>query len=199
VDLGTAVASAWSSGISMWAVAAFLGIAGRLGWVSSPAFVQEPWVIAVALVLAATELVVDKVAYLDSAWDTVHTVLRPLAGALLLGSSDVSVADGVLLVVGGLLALSSHAAKASARLLVNTSPEPVSNVFVSAAEDGLVALLLALAVAYPGVALVVTLVLAVFTTVAAFLMYRAVRAAWRRRPWVRRRSAAGNSEPPPVR
>lgn len=196
MDLGTAVASAWSSGISMWAVAAFLGVAGRLGWVESPAFVQEPWVIAVALLLAATELVVDKIAWLDSGWDLVHTVLRPLAGALLLGSTDVSVSDGVLLVAGGLLALSSHSAKASARLLVNTSPEPVSNVFVSAAEDGVVALLLALAVAYPRVALVVTLVLAVGSGVAAFLLFRLVRSAWRRRPWTRRRAHEAGPDAP---
>jgi hypothetical protein len=134
------------------------------------------------------ELVVDKVAYLDSTWDTVHTALRPLAGALLLGSSDVSVADGLLLVAGGLLALSSHAAKASTRLLVNLSPEPISNIFVSSVEDGLVALLLALAIAYPALAFVVTLVLAVCSAVAALLMYRAVRAAWLRRPWSRRRT-----------
>ena len=173
----------------MWAVAALLGIAGRGGWIDSPAFVQQPWVIILSLLLAASELVVDKVAYLDSAWDAVHTALRPLAGALLMGSSDVSVADGLLLVAGGLLALSSHSAKTSARLLVNLSPEPVSNIFVSTAEDGLVAVLLTLAIAHPRVALVVTLVLAVFSTAAAILMYRAIRAAWRRRPRARRRSS----------
>jgi hypothetical protein len=188
MDLGTAAASAWSSGISMWAVAALLGIAGRLDWIDSPEFVQKPWVIVISLILAMIELVVDKVAYLDSTWDTVHTALRPLAGALLLGSSDVSVADGLLLVAGGLLALSSHAAKASTRLLVNLSPEPISNIFVSSVEDGLVALLLALAIAYPALAFVVTLVLAVCSAVAALLMYRAVRAAWLRRPWSRRRT-----------
>jgi hypothetical protein len=188
MDLGTAAASAWSSGISMWAVAALLGIAGRLDWIDSPEFVQKPWVIVISLILAMIELVVDKIAYLDSTWDTVHTALRPLAGALLLGSSDVSVADGLLLVAGGLLALSSHAAKASTRLLVNLSPEPISNIFVSSVEDGLVALLLALAIAYPALALVVTLVLAVCSAVAALLMYRAVRAAWLRRPWSRRRT-----------
>jgi hypothetical protein len=188
MDLGTAAASAWSSGISMWAVAALLGIAGRLDWIDSPEFVQKPWVIVISLILAMIELVVDKIAYLDSTWDTVHTALRPLAGALLLGSSDVSVADGLLLVAGGLLALSSHAAKASTRLLVNLSPEPISNIFVSSVEDGLVALLLALAIAYPALAFVVTLVLAVCSAVAALLMYRAVRAAWLRRPWSRRRT-----------
>jgi len=179
----------------MWAVAALLGVSGRIGWIDSPAFVQNTWVIVVSLLLAVAELVIDKIAYLDSAWDTVHTVLRPLAGALLLGSSDVSVADGLLLVGGGLLALSSHSAKTSARLLVNLSPEPISNVFVSTAEDGLVAVLLALAIGYPRVALVVTLVLAVFSALAAFLMHRAVRAAWRRRPGARRRASTPGPEP----
>lgn len=181
MDLGTAVASVWSSGISMWAVAAILGVTGRLGWVDSPAFVQEPWVIVVAVGLAAVELVVDKISFLDSAWDAVHTVLRPLAGALLMGSSDVSVANSVLLVAGGLLALSSHSAKASTRLMVNTSPEPFSNVVVSATEDGVVGVLMALAVAFPQVALVVTLVLAVSSGVVAVVLFRLVRRVWRRR------------------
>ena len=96
---------------------------------------------------------------------------------------------------GGLLALSSHSAKASARLLVNMSPEPISNVFVSTAEDGLVAFLLALAIGYPRAALAVTLVLAVFSATAAFLMYRSVRAAWRRRPWAKRRASASGPSP----
>ena len=194
MDLGTAVAGAWSSGISMWAVAAVLGISGRVGWIDAPAFLQNPLVIVVSLLLAVAELVIDKIAFLDSAWDTVHTVLRPVAGALLLGSSDVSVTDAFLLVGGGLLALSSHSAKTSARLLVNLSPEPISNVFVSSAEDGIVALLLALAIGYPRVALVVTLVLAVCSAAAAFLMYRTVRAAWRRRPWARRPASTPGPE-----
>lgn len=180
MDLGTAAASAWSSGISMWAVAALLGIGGRIGWVDSPDFVQQTWVIVLALALSAVELVVDKIAYLDSAWDAVHTVLRPLAGALLLGSSDVSVETGLLLVGGGLLALSSHSAKATTRLMVNASPEPFSNVVVSASEDGVVAVLMAFAIAQPEIALAITLVLAVASGIAAALMYRVVRRIGRR-------------------
>lgn len=80
-----------------------------------------------------------------------------------------------------MLALSSHSAKASTRLLVNASPEPISNVVVSASEDGLVAVLMALAIAYPKVALVATLVLAVSSTLAAYLMFRTVRRIWSRR------------------
>jgi Domain of unknown function (DUF4126) len=180
----------------MWAVAAILGIAGRLGWVDSPGFVQEPAVIIAASVLAVVELVVDKIAFLDSAWDAVHTVLRPLAGALLLGSSDVSVADGVLLVGGGLLALSSHSAKASTRLLVNSSPEPISNIVVSATEDGIVAILMALALAYPAVAFGITLVLAFSSAAVAVLLYRAVRRVWRSRSGARRTSRPPRETPP---
>ena len=72
----------------MYAVAAILGIGGRLDWVDSPDFLQRPWVIVAALVLFAIEFVVDKVSYVDSTWDAVHTVIRPVAGALLLDASD---------------------------------------------------------------------------------------------------------------
>jgi hypothetical protein len=80
MDVGTAVASAWSAGISMYGVLAFLGIAGRLEWISAPDALQEPWLIGVFTVLFVFELVVDKIAFLDSAWDGVHTFLRPVAG-----------------------------------------------------------------------------------------------------------------------
>ncbi|HEX9260138.1 MAG TPA: DUF4126 domain-containing protein [Acidimicrobiales bacterium] len=190
VDFGTSVASAWSSGLSMWAVAAILGIGGRLDWVDSPSFVQRPWVIAVALAMAVAEVVVDKFPYVDSTWDAVHTALRPLAGALLLGSSDVSVANGVLLLVGGLLALSSHAAKASTRLLVNASPEPLSNLALSLSEDGLVAVLMALALGYPRIALAVTLVLTVGSIAVVVVALRVIRRAWRKRRRRRQRRSA---------
>src|SRR5687767_4930476 len=76
VDPGTAIASAWSSGISMYGVAALLGIAGRLDWTDAPAWLERPWVIVVASLLFAAEFVIDKVAAVDSAWDAVHTFVR---------------------------------------------------------------------------------------------------------------------------
>lgn len=197
MDLGTALASSWSAGISMYGVLAVLGIAGRLDWVDSAPFLQQTWVIVAALALFAVELVVDKVALLDSAWDAVHTALRPATGALLAASTpDVDLPTWGLVLAGGALALSSHAAKASARALVNASPEPASNVVVSAVEDGVVAAVMALALAYPRVALVVTLVLAVLSTVTAVLLFQASRAVWRKLRATRAARRQGPAPPP---
>ena len=184
MDLGTAVAGAWSSGISMYAVAAILGIGGRLDWVDSPDFLQRPWVIVAALVLFAIEFVVDKVSYLDSTWDAVHTFLRPVAGALLLEGSDAEANTVTLAASGAALAFVADGAKAATRVVVNASPEPFSNVLVSFAEDGLVAALMTLALAVPEVAFVVALVLAALSAVFIIVVVRSGRRflARRRRP-----------------
>jgi hypothetical protein len=189
VDLGTVVASSWSAGISLYGVLAALGIAGRLEWIEGPWLLEHPVVIAVALALFAVELVVDKIAVLDTVWDAAHTVLRPLGGALIGAlAPDQDLPVPVLLVLGALLAMTSHSAKASARVLINTSPEPLSNAVVSAGEDGLVGVVMALAIAYPNVAFGVTVVLvmaSVATTVAVVVTGRAVarsvKTRWRRR------------------
>jgi hypothetical protein len=175
VDVGTAAAGAWSSGISMYFVAALLGLAGRWDWVTSPDWLQDPWVIAGAVALFLVELVVDKVAWLDSAWDAVHTVLRPIAGAAIFSAAGDEGTSLAAVATGAVLALSAHAAKASVRAVVNASPEPVSNVVVSTTEDGLVAGLMALAIAFPGVALVVTIVLAVASAATAVVVVRTAR------------------------
>jgi hypothetical protein len=189
VDPATAVTSAWASGISVYAVAAFLGIAGRQDWLDSPDWLQRPWVIAVAVALAVVELVVDKLPAVDSVWDAVHTGIRPAAGAVLLSGADVDAGTIGLAVGGALLALSSHSAKASVRLLVNTSPEPVSNVVVSTGEDGLVAVLMTLAVANPEVALAITVVLFIASIVVTIVVFKTIKGAWRRLTR-RRRSAS---------
>jgi hypothetical protein len=195
VELGTVVASSWSAGISLYGVLALLGIAGRLEWLDAPALLERPWVIALALVLFVVELVVDKIAWLDTIWDAVHTVLRPAGGALIGAlAPDQDVPVPVLLGLGAVLALSSHSAKASARALINTSPEPVTNVVASLVEDGLVATLMALAIAYPKVAFVVTVVLTIASTVTAVLLFKATQAAWRR---LRGRFGGGSAPPLP--
>lgn len=204
MDVGTAAAGAWSSGISMYFVAALLGLAGRWDWVTSPDWLQDPWVIGGALVLAVVELVVDKIAWLDSAWDAVHTVLRPIAGAAVFSSAGDDGTSFGAIATGALLALSAHAAKASVRAAVNASPEPVSNVVVSTTEDGLVAALMALAIAYPTAALVVTGVLAVASVATAVVLVRTIRRLQlrlRARRLARRAeqaaSRAGPAPPPP--
>jgi hypothetical protein len=189
VDLGTAVGSAWSAGISLYGVCALLGIAGRVEWIEAPNFLEQTWVIGLALALFVIELVIDKIAWVDSIWDAVHTFIRPIGGAAI-----TSLAPGqelplpLMLALGALLALSSHSAKASARAMINASPEPVSNVIASTLEDGLVGVVMALAIAYPRVALVVTIVLAIASGLVAIVLFRFTRALWRRlQAWRERR------------
>jgi hypothetical protein len=181
VDIGTAMGAGWSSGISVYGVVALVGVAGRVGWIEAPSFVEQWWVIGVAVVLFAAEFVIDKIALVDSVWDGVHTVIRPAVGAYLMSTAtDTQLSVPALAVSGALLALSSHSAKASARLLVNTSPEPVSNVAVSAGEDGLVLAVMALAISRPELAVIVVALLALASAVATFLLYRIARRVGRR-------------------
>jgi hypothetical protein len=175
VDVGTAVASSWASGISVYLVASILGIAGRFEWIDCPEFLQRPWVIGVALVLAAFEFVVDKISYVDSVWDAVHTVIRPVAGALLLHAADASADPAILAVTGASLALLAHGAKASTRVVVNASPEPVSNVVVSFTEDGIVAGLMTFAVTLPELAFALAVALALASALLILVVVRGGR------------------------
>lgn len=166
----------WSSGISMYGVVALLGVAGRFEWVETPSFIEQWWVIAGAVVLFLVEFAIDKIALVDSVWDGVHTFIRPAVGGYLMTTAvDTSWSVPALAVSGVLLALSSHSAKASTRLAVNSSPEPASNVAVSAGEDGLVAAVMALAIARPELAAIVVVLLTVASLVVTVVLYRVAR------------------------
>ena len=160
------------------------GLAMRSGWVELPthleslAVLANPWVLGASFVGLVAEFFADKVAWLDSAWDAVHTLVRPLGGALL-ALAIVDAQDpawqAVVFLLGGGAALLSHGGKASARAVVNASPEPVSNVVVSAGEDIATASMLALALANPVIAVgiaLVALAFAVLLIVAARRMLR---------------------------
>ena len=171
----------WSSGISVYGVVVLVGVGGRTDWIDAPSFVQQWWVIAVAAVLFLAEFAIDKIALLDSAWDSVHTLIRPAVGGYLMSTAtDTQLSVPALAVTGVVLALSSHSAKASTRMVVNTSPEPVSNVAVSLAEDGLVVAVMALAIAQPEIAVVVVVLLTVASVVVAVVLYRLARRLARR-------------------
>jgi hypothetical protein len=180
VDVGTAMGAGWSAGISVYGVVALVGVAGRLDVIEAPPFAQQPWVIAGAIALFLLEFVIDKIALLDTVWDGVHTVIRPAVGGLLMSTADSDVSVPALAVSGVLLALASHSAKASTRLLVNTSPEPASNVAVSLAEDGLVLAVMTLAVANPALTAVIVTVLTIASVVVAVVLYRTARRLARR-------------------
>jgi hypothetical protein len=181
VDVGTAMGAGWSSGISVYAVVALVGLAGRFGWIEAPSFVEQWWVIGVAIVLALVDFVIDKIALADTAWDGVHTFIRPAVGGYLMSTAtDTRLSVAALAMSGVLLALSSHSAKAATRLVVNTSPEPVSNVAVSLGEDGLVFVVMAIAISRPELAIVVVALLTVASVVVAFVFYRIARRVARR-------------------
>lgn len=176
----------WASGVNAYAVVLVLGLLGRLGGVGSvPTALQRTDILVAAAVLYALEFVVDKVPWLDSTWDAVHTAVRPTLGAaiglLLAGQAD-TVDQALAAAAGGLTALASHAVKAGLRAAVNTSPEPASNVVVSVAEDVTVAGVMGLAIAAPwAAAAVAALLLVLGLTLMAFVASRVRRLRERRR------------------
>jgi hypothetical protein len=169
------------SGFRLYASVLTLGLAIRFGWLSLGAqfaglsLLSDTRVLAVAGVLAAVEFLADKIPWIDSAWDSVHAFIRPLAAAGLavaaFGEMD-GVARTVLGLVAGTVAFSTHSAKAATRLAVNHSPEPFSNVAVSFAEDVAAPAALWLVWSYP---LVFLALLLIFLTVFALLAPRAYR------------------------
>ena len=143
---------------------ALLGLLGRAGVGEVPEELQRDGVIAIALVMFAIEFVTDKVPWVDSVWDTVHTVVRPAIGSFVgfdfASAADVSGFEEVL--AGGTsggLALGSHAVKAALRLGINTSPEPFTNIVVSLLEDLAVAGVVALVLEHPVAAATIALIL----------------------------------------
>jgi len=182
-SVGILAGSGWASGINLYLVTFLLGVAVRLGWSDVPEVFGRTDVMIVAGFLFAVEFVADKIPYVDNFWDAAHTVIRPLGagviGAVVAGYSP-SIGAAIGAAVAAALALDAHAAKASTRLVINTSPEPVSNVAVSVFEDVSVAGLIILAVKYPVVAVVVVAVLAVGATALTVWLWKMARRAIRR-------------------
>jgi hypothetical protein len=197
VPFGTIMASGWASGLNLYGTVLLLGLAGRFGWAEVPAELQEPWVLAVAGVLYVLEFMVDKVPWADSAWDSVHTVIRPIGGGLLgaMFAAEGGDSEALAALLGGGFSLTAHGAKASTRALANTSPEPVSNVALSFAEDGVVAGMVALALAFPVIAGVVATVFAIGSVAVTWILFRTVRKLWRR--FQDRRASRQGADPGP--
>ena len=152
--LAIGLALAWLAGVRVYLTLCGLGLAGAWGWLALPTALQvttSPWVIGTCAVLALIEFVVDKVPGMDTGWDLLHTLLRIPVGAFLAAamlSADGKLASDALL-AGGALALGSHAAKTGTRLLINTSPEPLSNWTASLGEDIVVVITLVLLPMHP--------------------------------------------------
>lgn len=182
--IGLALGSSWASGLNLYAAGATLGVLGYCG-VELPGKLQtlaDPRVIAVFSVLYVIEFFADKIPWVDSAWDAVHTFIRVPAGAALaylsMGDYPVGVEIAAAL-AGGSVALCSHGTKAATRVTLNASPEPITNWIASVLEDISAIAAVVLAVVLP---VLVTIAVILFTLVAIWMapkIFRAICALWR--------------------
>jgi hypothetical protein len=187
ITLGRTLGFSFAAGVNLYATVAILGLASRYGWVSLPPQFQafnSDIVIGAAIVMYLIEFFADKIPYVDSLWDVVHTAIRPVGGALIavttLGDASPTV-EGLVALLGGTVAAGSHLTKTSTRAAANASPEPFSNWILSIGEDLFVVGLGFLALKYPVAALIVAAVLFILIVVFAAVIVRKVRAWFRRR------------------
>lgn len=172
-----------AAGVNLYATVAILGLASRYGWVQLPEqfhVFDNPWIIGGAAVLYAIEFVADKIPWVDSIWDSIHTVIRPLGGALIavasLGEASPAL-QGLIALFGGAIAAGSHVTKAGTRVAANTTPEPFSNWILSFVEDLFVIGLSFITLKYPLAALFISVAIVI-------LMALTIRSVWK---WLRRR------------
>ena len=188
LTLGRTIPFAFASGINLYATVAVLGLCSRFQIVALPdqfrAF-EHPLIISIALVMYIVEFVADKVPWFDSLWDSVHTLVRPIGGALVavtaLGDASAG-AQAVAALVGGSVAMTTHLGKAGTRAVANTSPEPFSNWALSLGEDALAIGLTYFAIQHPLLALAIAVLLLVAILACATVLIRAVRGRFGRRP-----------------
>ncbi len=194
--LGFTLGTSFASGLNLYATVAAAGLFQRFGIVQLPEPLQvlaNPFVMGIAVTLFLVEFIADKIPYVDSAWDAVHTFIRPPAAAVIAYSAFGQVPEewkvSAALLAGG-VALTSHGAKASSRAAANTSPEPVSNWVLSLAEDGLAVFLAWMAAAHPIVTAGIVVVLVILAVLLIWKLYGYLRLVFQRlRQW-RARPAA---------
>jgi len=184
--LGLALGAGFSSGLNLYATIATLGLLERFQIVHLPASLQvlaHPWVIEIAVALYLIEFFADKIPYVDTVWDTIHTLIRPPAGAILAyasaGAAPAEWRWGAALLAGG-VALTSHSTKASTRAAANTIPEPFTNWTLSLGEDVLAVWLSWMAAAHPRATIVIVSALLVLAAFLLFHLFRFLRRALQR-------------------
>ena len=178
--------ASWVSGINLYASVAMLGLLSRFAHLHLPGeltVLSNWWIIGIAIALYVIEFVADKVPWIDTAWDLIHTFIRIPAGAVIaaaaFGDFDKSV-QVVAFLLGGGLAFTSHGTKASTRALLNVSPEPVTNIIASLVEDGVAIISMLLAAFFPILLVIVVLIGVAISLVLLPRIFRYFRGAWRR-------------------
>lgn len=184
--IGLALGAGFSSGLNLYATVATLGALERFGVIHLPASLAvlgHPVVLAIAIGLYILEFLADKVPYLDTIWDTVHTFIRPPAAAVIAYAAANSVSPewrwGAALLAGG-VALTSHATKASTRAAANTVPEPFSNWALSFGEDLLAVWLTWFTTVHPVAAITLVAALLILCAFLLYYLFRFLRAAFRK-------------------
>ena len=183
--LGFALGTSFASGLNLYATVAAAGLFQRLGIVTLPEPLQilaNPVVLGIALTLFLVEFIADKIPYVDSAWDAVHTFIRPPAAALLSYSAFAagSVPEEWKLaaaLLAGSVALTSHGAKASTRAAANASPEPISNWTLSLLEDGFAVFLAWMAAEHPLITASLVVVLVILAVIVIWKLFGYLRRA----------------------
>ncbi|NYZ62921.1 DUF4126 domain-containing protein [Luteimonas deserti] len=182
----TGVLLAWLAGIRVYLTVFGVGVAGALGWLDLPPALEaaaSPWVLGVAGSLAVAEFFADKIPGIDSGWDLLHTLARVPAGAFLAAAalSPDGELGGGMLATGAGVAFASHVLKSGTRLMLNLSPEPVSNVAASSTEDVVTLGALGLVLVSPWLALTLVLAVAALAVLLLALVWRRLRPGGRRR------------------
>jgi hypothetical protein len=171
----------FAAGLNLYATVAILGLASRYGWVALPPqyrVFDNDWIIGAALILYVVEFAADKIPWVDSMWDAVHSVIRPVGGAAIavatLGEQSPAT-ETLVALLGGALAASTHFTKSGTRVVANASPEPFSNWFLSIGEDLFVVGLGVLALKYPAAAAIVVIICIALIVAFAAWIVKAVR------------------------
>jgi hypothetical protein len=186
--LGRTLGFSLAAGVNLYATVAILGLAARYQWVELPEqfrVFDDPWIIGAAGVLYVVEFVADKVPWVDTIWDSIHTLIRPIGGAVIavasLGEATPTTTAAIAL-LGGVVSAGSHATKAGTRVVANTSPEPFSNWFLSFLGDAFVIGISFITLKYPLIALGISVAILILIAMIA-------RSIWK---WFKRR------EPVPI-
>ena len=194
-SLALAFSSGWASGINSYLVVLVLGLADRLGSFEEIPDVLARWdVLAVAALMYVFEFVADKIPYVDSAWDVISTLIRPVVGGavgVLIAGDSGSISELLGGSVGGASALAAHSVKTGTRMAVNTVPEPFSNIGISIGEDVAVLAVVAFAIEHPYAAASIAALLLLAGLLLLWLAWRTVRRGWARfGAWREGRAAA---------
>jgi len=180
-SIGVLLGSSWASGVNMYLTIAGLGIASRMHWINLPgdmSALANPLIILAAGAMYVIEFVADKIPYVDSAWDSIHTFIRPVGGAAMgyMAAANMGPAAQipVALLTGG-VALNSHLAKATTRVAINTSPEPFTNSIASVTEDAAVFGMLTLIIKHPVIAAITAVLLITLFVFLLIVMFKFIK------------------------